>query len=68
MKCRLCERTAVTEFCLYHQAAKEKVEATFPLWAKAYGRFEWEAYLDNVKRNGQTGRWAKEIAELLGGH
>jgi len=28
---------------------------------------EWKDYLDSVKRNPQTGQWAKEIAELLKG-
>jgi hypothetical protein len=65
VKCQLCEREAVFGLCLYHQAAKEKVEATYPLWVKAYGKIEWKDYLDNVKRNPQTGRWAKEVAGLM---
>jgi len=32
---------------------------------KAYGNMEWKDFLDNVKRNPQTGQWAKEIAEVL---
>lgn len=67
MKCPLCGREAVSDLCLYHAAAKEKVQAAYLLWVKAYGRIEWEDYLDNVKRNPQTGQWAKEIAELLRG-
>jgi hypothetical protein len=42
------------------------VQANYKLWVKAYGRMDWKDYLDNVKRNVQTGQWAKEIAELLG--
>ena len=67
MKCLLCERVPVSDLCPYHQAAKEKVEAAYPRWVRAYGKIEWKDYLDNVKRNGQTGQWAKEIAELLEG-
>ncbi len=67
MKCALCGREAVSDLCAYHQAAKERVEAAYPLWVKAYVRMEWKEYLDNVKRNVQTGQWAKEIAELLKG-
>jgi hypothetical protein len=67
MKCALCGRTAVTEFCMYHQAAKEKVEAAFLLWKEAYGTIEWKDYLDRVIYNPQTGQWSKEIAEMLRG-
>lgn len=67
MKCPLCGREAEGAFCPYHLAAKGKVEAAYPLWVKAYGRIEWKEYLDNVKRNVQTGQWAKEIAEFLQG-
>jgi hypothetical protein len=68
MKCRLCGRAATADLCAYHQAAKEKVETAYALWANAHGKIEWKDYLDNVKRNPQTGQWAKEIAELLGGN
>ncbi len=68
MKCRLCGREAAADLCAYHQAAKEKVEAAYALWVNALEKLEWKDYLDNVKRNPQTGQWAKEIAELLGGN
>jgi hypothetical protein len=65
MRCLACQREAVDRLCIYHQAAKEKVESAYPLWVKAYGRIEWKDYLDNIKRNPQTGQWAKEIADIL---
>lgn len=68
MKCRLCGREATEDLCPYHRAAKEKVKAEYPLWENAYGKLEWKDYLDSVKRNPQTGQWAKEIAESLGGN
>jgi len=68
MKCKVCGREAVSDLCVHHAKAKERVQAAYPLWAVAYGRIDWEVYLDNVKRNPQTGQWAKEIAGyLLGG-
>ncbi len=67
MKCPLCGREAPTGLCQYHEEAKAKVEAAYPLWVRAYGRMEWKEYLDNVKRNVQTGQWAKEIVEFLQG-
>ncbi len=68
MKCGLCDREGTAELCAYHEAARERLSAAYPRWVKAYGGIEWKDYLDNVKRNVQTGQWAKEIAEfLLGG-
>ena len=61
----MCGREAVKEFCRHHEEAEERVKAAYPLWVKAYGRMDWKSYLDNVKRNAQTGQWAKEIAEFL---
>ncbi len=67
MKCPLCWREAVPDLCPYHAEAKENVKAAYPLWVAAFGRIDWKDYLDNVKRNPQTGQWAKEIAEHLQG-
>jgi hypothetical protein len=67
MKCPLCGREGVPDLCAYHREAKNKVEAAYPSWVKAYGGIGWKDYLDNVKRNAQTGQWAKEIAEFLKG-
>ena len=66
MKCKACHRDAEVDFCLYHAAAKTKLEATYPRWVRAFGGMEWKEYLDNVKRDPQTGQWAKEVARLLG--
>ena len=67
MKCPICGREAVPELCPYHAEAKERVQVAYSLWMKAFGNIEWKDFLDNVKRNPQTGQWAKEIAEFLGG-
>ena len=65
MNCQICGRISNDELCSYHSAAKEKVVAAYPLWVKAYGGIDWKEYLDDVKRNVQTGLWAKELAEYL---
>ena len=67
MKCQICGREAATDLCRYHIQAEERVRTAYSLWVKAYGGIEWKEFLDNVKRNPQTGQWAKEIAELLKG-
>lgn len=67
MKCTLCSREAVSDLCKYHERARQKIEAGYRLWTEAYGEVEWKDYLDKVKRNNQTGQWAKEIAEMLEG-
>jgi hypothetical protein len=67
MKCMLCSRRAVSDLCTYHERAKRKVEAGYRVWINAYGKMEWKDYLDKVKRNEQTGQWAKEIAEMMEG-
>jgi len=67
MKCPVCGREAVTDLCRYHVEAKGKVEVAYPHWVKAYGNMGWEDFLDNVKRNPQSGQWVKEIAEFLRG-
>jgi hypothetical protein len=67
MKCQLCSRQAAGHLCRYHLEAKEKVEAAYDLWVKAYGSMERKAYLDRVITNAQSGQWAKEVARLLEG-
>jgi len=67
VKCQICGREAATDLCHYHIQAEERVRTAYSLWVKAYGGIEWKEFLDNVKRNPQTGQWAKEIAELLKG-
>ena len=67
MNCRLCGREAASGLCRNHEEARARVEAVYAAWVRAYGRMDWKDYLDNVKRNAQTGQWAKEIAEMLEG-
>ena len=67
MKCAVCGREGAGKLCQRHAVAKERLEAAYPLWVRAYGRMSWGDYLDNVIRNVQTGPWAKEVAEALRG-
>ncbi len=65
MKCLLCGREAAADLCEYHQAARDRIESVYSLWAKAYGQIDRKTYLDRVITNTQTGQWAKEVARLL---
>jgi hypothetical protein len=67
MKCAICGREAAVDLCPNHAVARDNLKAAYHLWMKAYGRIGWDDYLDNVKRNLQTGQWAKETAEFLKG-
>lgn len=67
MKCRVCSKEAVDDLCRNHAGARDRLRAAYPLWVKAYGSIGWKDYLDSVKRNLQTGQWAKETAEFLEG-
>ena len=65
MKCKLCERQAADDLCLYHGEAKAKVESAYSSWSDAYGSMGWADYLEAVVKNTETGEWAAEIAEMM---
>ena len=65
MRCRLCERQAVSDLCHYHAEARRRVEAAFQAWKDAYGAIEWDDYLSRVAGNPETGQWAVEVAKML---
>jgi len=66
VKCQLCEREAADGLCQYHSEARKKVEENYAYWREAYGTLAWAEYLDMIKRNPETGQWAKEAARHLG--
>jgi len=65
--CRLCKRKPVddTGFCTFHLEAKKNVESAYKQWDEGFGGMTWEKYLQKIRRNSLTGRWAKEVADLL---
>jgi len=65
--CLLCKRRTApgSTLCAYHQLAKNNIESAYPVWKEAYGGMTWKQYLEQVKRNTQTGDWAREVAEFL---
>ncbi|MBI3860152.1 MAG: hypothetical protein HY296_07995 [Thaumarchaeota archaeon] len=67
MKCRLCKREAISEFCRFHQEAKVAVEVGYEKWVRAYGTLDMKSYLHRVIASSETGQWSKEIARYLEG-
>ena len=64
MKCIVCDREALQEYCEFHAKARRNVVQKFEDWKKATG-VSWEDYLKEVVENAFTGSWAKEVAEQL---
>lgn len=66
--CRLCRKESVppSAFCKSHLLAKKNVESGYRQWAVGYGgSVSWQDYLRSISKNGETGQWAREVAELL---
>jgi hypothetical protein len=66
LKCKICEREAVNEYCELHEKAREEVVQRYEIWKEAMG-ISWKEYLNEVAENPYTGSWAKEVAKHLQG-
>jgi predicted metal-dependent peptidase len=64
LKCKICEREAVNEYCELHEKAHEKVVQRYELWKKAMD-ISWKEYLNEIAENPYTGSCAKEVARHL---
>ena len=64
MKCLICGREAVDEYCLFHNESYLNVVQRFEDWKQATGA-SWKEYLKELVENPYTGIWAKEVAESL---
>jgi len=65
--CRLCKRHCApsSDLCSYHLTAKQNVESGYKQWSEAYGEMTWKDYLLKISKNAETGKWAKEVADML---
>jgi hypothetical protein len=65
--CRLCKRECAPSsfLCRFHLAAKRNLEGAYKQWTEAYGSMTMKEYLERIARNKESGRWVKEVAELL---
>ena len=67
MKCQLCRREAEADpdLCTFHKRAREALRSGYESWREAYGELAWEAYLDRIIENGETGEWVIEVARMI---
>lgn len=64
MKCKVCNKEAISEYCELHEKAHESLVQRYDEWTKAL-KISWKEYLNEVTRNQYSGVWAKEVAQYL---
>jgi len=64
VKCKICSKEAISEYCELHEKAYESLVKTYDDWKKAL-EISWKEYLKEVVRNQYSGVWAKEVAQYL---
>jgi len=64
MKCKICDREAMTKYCELHEKAHENIVQKYNVWKRA-SEISWKEYLNEVINNSYTGIWAKEVAKDL---
>ena len=64
MKCRICSREAIEEYCEFHEKAYRSIVQKYDDWKRAID-ISWKEYLNEILQNPYTGSWAKEVAEKL---
>ena len=64
--CSICGRASSNEsdFCRYHQEARDCLQSSYELWRKASG-VSWEEYIEKLCQIEETGRWVLEVAEHI---
>lgn len=64
MKCKICSREAITDYCELHEKAYENIVQKYSVWKRAL-EISWKEYLNEVLENPNTGMWAKEVAKYV---
>jgi len=64
LKCKVCDREAVSEYCEFHEEAYKSIVKKYDSWKQAL-EISWKDYLREIAKNPYTGKWAKEVAEYL---
>ena len=64
LKCKICDRETITEYCELHEKAHESIIQKYSVWRRAL-EISWKEYLNEVIKNPFTGTWAKKVARDL---
>ena len=64
MKCKVCDKEAVDDYCEAHESAYKNLVEKYDVWKRALD-VSWKEYLREVAKNEYTGSWVKEVAEKL---
>ena len=64
MKCEICNRETVNEYCELHEKANKNIVEKYNSWNKALS-ISWKEYLNEIAKNPYTGSSAKELALFL---
>jgi len=64
--CSICGRASSneSEFCRYHQEARDCLQSSYERWRKACG-VSWEEYIERLCQISETGLWVLEVAEQI---
>ncbi len=64
MKCKVCEKKAISVYCKFHEGAYKNLVKGYEEWKLALD-LSWKEYLNEVISNEYGGLWVKEVAERL---
>ena len=63
--CSLCYREYVEGgYCRYHWDAHANLVEAYEAWKKSIG-LSWNAFLEEVIKTNETGKWAKDVSQDL---
>ena len=64
MKCKICSKEAISEYCELHEKANASLVKAYDDWKSAL-EISWKEYLNVVVKNQYSGVWDKEVAQYL---
>ncbi len=64
MKCKICNKESISEYCELHQRAYESLVQRYDDWKQAL-TISWKEYLNEVVKNEYSGVWTREVAQYL---
>lgn len=64
MRCKICNKEAISEYCELHEKAHVSLVQRYDDWKKAL-EISWKEYLNEVAKNEYSGVWTREVARYL---